>query len=329
MALHPERQGLDPGEDEEGVERTERRAEIAQGYRARGHAEGHGAEGLVEGEAVIGRGRLAEGRELVVLEPVEAAGLDQRAAHRVAMAAEELGQRVDHEVGAPLEGAAQIRRRHGVVDDQRYAGIVGDGGDGLDVDHDAARVGQVLDEDRLASRRQRAAEIGGIGRIHHVRGPAHAGEAVGELGDGAAVELVRGDELVARLEQGVEQQQLRAMAGAGAQPRGAVLEPGDTLLEHRDRRVGKARVYVAEGLQVEQRRRLVDIVEHVGGGLEDRRRPRSRGGVGRGAGMDGQGLEPVLVGFGLDIVPARQDALVHLGLPVDRRAPARPARIAN
>ena len=57
------------------------------------------------------------------------------------------------DVGAPFEGAAQIGRCQRVVDDQRDAGLVCDLRDLLDIDDDAARVGEVLDKDRFALRR--------------------------------------------------------------------------------------------------------------------------------------------------------------------------------
>ena len=44
----------------------------------------------------------------------------------------------------------------------------------------------------------------------------------------------------------------------------SALEARDALLEHGDRRVGDSRVDVAEGLQVEQRRGVLDVVEHEG-----------------------------------------------------------------
>ena len=49
------------------------------------------------------------------------------------------------------------------------------------------------------------------------------------------------------------------------------------LLEHRHGRVGDARIDVAEGLQVEQARRVLGGVEHERGGLVDRRRARAGG----------------------------------------------------
>ena len=55
----------------------------------------------------------------------------------------------------------------------------------------------------------------------------------------------------------------------------------------------RRRIDVAELLQVEQGCRMVDVVEHVGGGLVDRDRPGAGGRVGLGTGVDRQGLEAV------------------------------------
>ena len=79
------------------------------------------------------------------------------------MAREELGRRMHDDVGAVLDRPAEIGRRQRVVDDERQARLVRDLRDGLDVDDDAAGIGEVLDEDRLALRRQRLAEVLGLG----------------------------------------------------------------------------------------------------------------------------------------------------------------------
>ena len=59
MALHAQRQRLDAGEDQEGVERRERRPDVAQAEHAAGDGEGEIAERLVQHDAVIFRPRLA------------------------------------------------------------------------------------------------------------------------------------------------------------------------------------------------------------------------------------------------------------------------------
>ena len=84
---------------------------------------------------------------------------------------------------------------------------------------------------------------------------------------------------------------LRGVAGGDRERRGAAFERGDALLQHRVGRVADARVDVAEGLQAEQRGGVIDVVEHEGGRLVDRRRARAGGRVGLRAGMDGKRVE--------------------------------------
>ena len=114
---------------------------------------------------------------------------------------------------------------------------------------------------------------------------------MGELVDRPAIELARGDELVARLEQRVEHQRLRRVTGGHGERRRAAFERRDALLEHRLGRIGDAGIDVAEGLEIEQRRGVLDVVEDEGRGLIDRRGARAGRGVGLGAGMDGERVE--------------------------------------
>ena len=105
-------------------------------------------------------------------------------------------------ISAPQSnGSAEIRGRQGVVDDQRDARLVGDRRDPFEVDDDAAGIGEVLDKDRLDPWGQRLAEILGLGRVDKMAFPAELFERQPELGQRAAIEIARGDELVARLHQ--------------------------------------------------------------------------------------------------------------------------------
>ena len=143
-----------------------------------------------------------------------------------------------------------------------------------------------FDEDRLGLGRDGAlegADIVGLGP-HHV--PVEILEGVVELVDRAAIELLRGDEFVARAHQAVHGHHLRGVAGGDRQARGAAFERGDALLQHGVGRIADAGIDVAEGLQAEQRRGVVDILEHERGGLIDRRGARAGGRVRLGAGMD-------------------------------------------
>ncbi len=96
---------------------------------------------------------------------------------------------MNDDVGAVLDRPAEVRRRQGVVDDQRNARRMGDVGHAPDVDDNAAGIGEVLDEDRLALRRQRPAEILRLCRIDEMAGPAELPERQPELRERAAIEV--------------------------------------------------------------------------------------------------------------------------------------------
>jgi hypothetical protein len=249
------------------------------------------AEGLVHDHAVIFRPLLRQHRIASFARPVEGAAVHDQPAHGIAVAAEELGQRMHHDVGAVVDRPAQIGGGERVVDDERNSGALRHRGNRRDVGDDAARIGDRLDEDRLGLGRDGALESPDVVRIgpHHV--PAEVLEGVIELVDRAAVELLGRDELLARLHQAVHHDDLRGMTGGDREPGGAALERRHPLLQHRRRRIADAGIDVAEGLQAEQRGRMVDILEHERGGLIDRRRARTGRGIGLGAGMNCQGRE--------------------------------------
>ena len=210
------------------------------------------------------------------------------------MAREELRRRMNDEVGAVLDRPAEIRGRQRVVDDQRDACPMRDFGDALDVDDNAAGVGEVLDEDRLALRGQRLAEILRLGRVDEMAGPAELLERQAELRERAAVEIARRDELVAGPHQREEGQELRRVPRRGGDRGAAALEGREPFFQHGDGRVGQPRIDVAEIVQIEERGGVVDVVEHIGRRLIDRRRARAGRRIGRGAGMDRAGLETVI-----------------------------------
>src|SRR5208283_381977 len=113
------------------------------------------------------------------------------------------------DVGAPFKGAAKVGRRERVVDDERNCGLLRNFRDGLHVRDDPARIGETLDEDRLAAFGQRTPEILGIALIDETTGPAELFEAQAELRERAAIEIARGDEFVAGLEQREKGEKLR------------------------------------------------------------------------------------------------------------------------
>ena len=99
-----------------------------------------GAVRFVEPESVVvGVGDGERRDRTTAVRPVETALVDNDAADARAVAADELRGRVKHDVRAPLDRAAEKRRREGVVHDQRKVVIVRNGGDRFDVEQIARR----------------------------------------------------------------------------------------------------------------------------------------------------------------------------------------------
>ena len=117
-------------------------SEIAQAFDAHLDDVRQGPEDLGELHAVIAGAGLGDGG--VLAGPGELAAIDDDAADGGAVAAHELGGRVHDDVRAVLDGAAQVGRGHGVVDDQGHAGLVRDLGHRLDIQHVHARIGDGL-----------------------------------------------------------------------------------------------------------------------------------------------------------------------------------------
>ena len=201
---------------------------------------------------------------------------------------------MDHDVGAPVEGPAEVGRGHGVVDDERDARLARHRRQGFQIADHAARIGQALDEDRLGPGRQRTAHGRRVVDVDEVSLPVEFLEGLAELGDRAAVEPGRGDETVARFHQGEESENLGGVAGSAAGAAAPAFQIRQAFFEGGHRRIRESRVDEAEGLQVEQRGRVVGVVEHVGGVLEDRRLARAGDRLRLGAGVDHAGFEAVL-----------------------------------
>ena len=119
------------------------------------------------------------------------------------------------------------------------------------------RIADRLGVDRLGVGLERGAKRFGIVGVDERRVDAELRERDRELRIRAAVERARGDDVVAVSREREQREHLRRHAGGRGERRAAAFERGDALLERRDRRIRDARVDVAEGLQVEQARRVV------------------------------------------------------------------------
>ena len=270
LPLQPHAQGLEALEDQEGVERGQRGPAVAQAHGPTPHDVGVVGELLGVDHAVEGGlGPVEHGEPLGVLGPWEPAAVDDHAPENGAVAADELGQRVDDHVGAVLYGLQKERRGDCVVDHQGHAPLVGGGAQGLQVDHVAGRVADALAEDGPGV----LVDQFGDGMCAVVLGETGLdpllGQAVGEQGVGGPVELRGGHDV------GAGRGQVPDRLVDGRRPRAhrqgthAALEGGHPLLEHVVGRVVDPVVMEARRLQVEDLAGPLGALELVGDGLVD------------------------------------------------------------
>ncbi len=242
---------------------------------------------------MIGRRRLHDPGEVPVVEG-EAPALHDHPGDDGAVAADELGCRVDHDVGAMLDGPAQVGRGKGVVHHQRHPEAVSHLGRHSDVEHVALGIADRLPVDQLGA--------GGNGRLDGVRVvdvdegdvDAHAAQRHVELGVGTPVQGTGGDHLVALPAQGEDGDELGRLARRGGQRTQPSFERRHPLLEGGGGGVADAGVDVAVGLEGEEVGRLLWIVEDERRGGVDGHRPGSRLRIGGLPGVDGPGVETEL-----------------------------------
>ena len=133
-AVHAQRQRLDALQYLKGRHRAQRRAHVAQRHHARPADVGSRAQRLGVDHAVVADIGLVEPLETrLVLCPGELARIDDHPADGGAVAAQVFGERVNDDVRAVLDRAAQVGAGHGVVHHQGHAVRMGHGGQGTQV----------------------------------------------------------------------------------------------------------------------------------------------------------------------------------------------------
>ena len=276
----PEAQGLQPLEELEGVEGAQTGPDIPEPEDPRPEGEGDVphprqiAEGFPEFETVVPRVRFGEFRELAV-SPVEFSAVDDHAAYRGPVTADELRRGGRQDVGAEIE---RPHKPHadGVVHHKRDPRPVGDPGDRLEIGDVDLRVSDRfgIDGPRLVRdcRRERL----GLFRIDEPYGSSQFGQRIMEQLVGPAVEVVAGDDLIAEARDRQEPQRDCRHPRRDAEGARASLQGGDSLLKDIGRRIHDPRIDVSERLQREEIRCMVRILENIGCGLIDGHRPRAR-----------------------------------------------------
>ena len=301
VALDAQRQGLGALQQQERGERGQGGTGVAQQDGADAGHEGGSTKGLVEVQTVVGGIRLGQGRELARhLSPVEVAAFHDDTTQRGAVAADELGRGLDHDVGAVLQRAEQVRGGEGVVDDHRQMMLVGDCGDGLEVGQVGVWIAEGLEVDELGVLLDGVLEVLRNLRIDESGGDAVARQRVLEQVEGAAVDVLGGDDVVT----GLGDVAHGVLDGRGARgdrdAGGAAFKGGDAILEHALGGVGQTAVDVTRVGESEAGLGVVEVVEDVAGGRVDRHCAGVGGRVGLLlADVQLQGFKTVLlVGFG-------------------------------
>jgi hypothetical protein len=256
---------------------------------------------LAEYQAVVALVRFGEAREAAAALVVEGPAVHDDPADGGAVAADELGGRVHHDVGSVPQRLGQVGGGHGVVHHQGDAVLVGDGGDVLEVEHVAFGIA-----DRLAVERFGGGPDRGPPRVEVVSVVDEAdldpelGKRVVQEVVGAAVERGRGHQVAAVLGQVEQCHGLGRLAAGHGQRRHAALERRHPFLEDRLGGVHDAGVDVPELLEAEESGGVGSVPEGVAGGLVDGHGPGPGGRVGHGPGVDLAGFEaPIGHGSGL------------------------------
>ena len=161
-----------------------------------------------------------------------------------------------HDVRAEVEGAAEYGRGKGIVDDQRQAVAVRQGGHALDIQHVQRGIGQRFAEDGAGSRdgwpfRFRHREPSDRRRVTSI--PIFF-ERDGKKIEGAAVDAGRADDVIAAAGNIENGQQVRRLPRCGAQGAHAAFELGNLAFHGIDGGIGQTGIEKAFVLQIEQAR---------------------------------------------------------------------------
>ena len=210
--------------------------------------------------------------------PVESAAVDDGAADRGAVAADVFRGGVDDHRGAMLERPGE-ERRGGIVEDERHAEPAPQRRDLGDREDFQLRVRQRLAEPGAG------AVVGGPGEVLRVVMADEADldpellQRLGQEGHRAAIEIGRGDDVVAGPGDVGERDEGRRLPRGERQRRGAAFERGEPFLEDVLGRVLDAGIDLSDLLQGEEAGSVGGVLELERGVLVDRHRHRAGGRV--------------------------------------------------
>ena len=279
MTFQSQGEGFHALQEQEGVEGGDGGAGISKEDGPDVGGKGCGSRRLHEGNSVVAGIGVGDGRVFAAGLPVEFSGVHDDAAQGGAVPADELGGRVDHDVGAVLDGADQVGGAEGIVDDQGQPVPVGDGGDGVDIGDVAVRVSKGLQIDGPRVVLDGVFHLCQVVGIHEGCRDAVMGEGVLHKVVTAAVNGLLGDDVAAVGSQGKDGVGDGGGPGSHGQRSHAAFQCGQALFQHLLGGIGQAAVNVSGVGKAEAGGRMGGIFKYVGSGLINGNRPGIRGGI--------------------------------------------------
>ncbi len=205
------------------------------------------------------------------------------AAEHAPLAVDVFGGRIDDAIGAELQRMLQQRRGEHVVDDEGRASPMHDLGDAGDVDEFERRIGRRFEERRLGVRTQSRPPRVKIRAVDQGRCDAETRQQLLDHIETRTEQSPRGDDMVARLELAHERGGDGGHAARRRARRLGAFEQRHPLLEHRDRRIGEARIDEARIVALEARLRELHRVVEIALGEKESFRRLLEGGAQRSA----------------------------------------------
>ena len=238
MPAHAQRQRAQPADQQPGIERRQLGAEI-------------------------GEGQVVDPRQ-------QGPAAGQRAGHHVAVAAEILGGRMQHQVDAVLDRALEDRRSPAVVDHRDDAGGAGQRRQPrqvLGLEHPAGRAFEI-EQPRPG---QRPGDRVGVAAIDELDGDAEARQHLQHHPVGVGIDMAHAQDAVAAAAQAEDGRADRPHAAGEATRRLGALQRRELALELGGRGIVDPRIDRVRALAAEARTQLVIAREGEQRALVDRR----------------------------------------------------------
>ena len=197
---------------------------------------------------------------------------DDEARNDVAVAVDVLGSAVDDHVSTQAQGLLDVGRAEGVIHDHAdvLVELVSELSDLSNVNNFQSGVAGGLQIDDLGLLGQSGFHGSEIGEVHELHADAELGHAMVQQSEGAAIQCVAGNDLVAALNGAPQSGGDSAHAGSGSQSSLAAFESRQLLLDLGQRGVGQTRVDVALFLTGEAGAALLHGIKLEGRGLINR-----------------------------------------------------------